>query len=97
MPKLTNKCKQCGKPIVKAMEVCPQCRAKLEAAEQEIHESRVRLIPELLWEKRRYEIAKETAASIMGKMTEGEYSNPKKVAQMAIRIADALIVELKNT
>ena len=36
-----------------------KCEAKLKAAEQEIHESRVRLIPELLWEKRRYEIAKE--------------------------------------
>lgn len=85
MPKLTNKCKQCGKPIVKAMEVCPQCRAKLEAAEQEIHESRVRLIPELLWEKRRYEIAREIYAH-----------NPSKSAQEAVYEADALIAELRK-
>lgn len=44
MPKLTNKCEMCGKTIIKAITLCPQCKAKLEAAEQEVHESRVRLM-----------------------------------------------------
>ncbi len=93
MPKLTNKCEMCGKPIIKAITLCPQCKAKLEAAEQEVHESRVRLIPELLWEKRRYEIAKE----IMPHLHIGSGCSAEQDAAEAVRIADALIAELKKT
>lgn len=92
MPKLTNKCELCGKPIIKAIKNCPQCEAKLKAAEQEIHESRVRLIPELLWEKRRYEIAKE----VMPRLHIGSGCSAEQDAAEAVHIADALIAELKK-
>ena len=92
MPKLTNKCELCGKPIIKAIKNCPQCEAKLKAAEQEIHESRVRLIPELLWEKRRYEIAKE----VMPRLHIGSGCSAEQDAAEAVHIADAPIAELKK-
>lgn len=92
MPKLADKCELCGKPIIKAIKNCPQCEAKLKAAEQEIHESRVRLIPELLWEKRRYEIAKE----VMPRLHIGSGCSAEQDAAEAVHIADALIAELKK-
>ncbi len=62
MPKLTNKCAICGKPILKSWTICDECRMKQNQQEKEIEievaRTRVKLIPEILWEKRRYEIAK---------------------------------------
>lgn len=63
MPKLTNKCAICGKPILKSWTICDECREKQRHQEEEINieiaKTRAKLIPEILWEKRRYEIAKD--------------------------------------
>lgn len=54
MPKLTNKCAICGKPILKSWTICDECREKQRRQEEEINieiaKTRARLIPEVLWE-----------------------------------------------
>lgn len=63
MPKLTNKCAICGKPILKSMTICAKCASDKEARQREIDSQmevyNVRLQSAFLWEKRRYEIAKD--------------------------------------
>lgn len=63
MPKLTNKCAICGKPILKSATICAKCASDKEARQREIDSQmevyNVRLQSAFLWEKRRYEIAKD--------------------------------------
>lgn len=96
MPKLTNKCAICGKPILKSATICATCIAKKEARQREIDQQQevynIRLQSELLWEKRRYEIAKE----IMPHLHIGSGCSAEQDAAEAVRIADALIAELKK-
>lgn len=97
MPKQTNKCAICGKPIIKSKTLCAMCERKNEAAEQEIAESRVRLIPELLWEKRRYEIAKDMLAAFLSNSSSNVYRGTfESQARDAVGYADALIAELRK-
>ncbi len=98
MPKLTNKCVLCGKPIVKAETLCASCKMKQKAAEDEVHVSRVRLIPELLWEKRRYEIATAAMQGMLASPVDSQMqSNDEEyIAKKAVRHANALIAELKK-
>lgn len=99
MPKLTNKCAVCGKPILKSWTICEECREKQRRQEEEINieiaKTRARLIPEVLWEKRRYEIAKDAVAAFI---SAGEFmqTSPQSIAQSAILYADALIAELRK-
>ena len=69
MPKLTNKCAICGKPILKSATLCSVCIAKKETRQRELEQQQeiynVRLQSDLLWEKRRYEIAKDCLAAII--------------------------------
>ena len=55
------------------------------------------------WERRRYEIAKETAAAIFGSLTAGAIEkkgaftpNYEWVAETSVKMANALVKELKN-
>ncbi len=96
MPKLTNKCAICGKPILKSWTICDECRQKQsrqqEEIEIEIARTRAKLIPEVLWEKRRYEIAKD----VMAALTITERVVIKQAAERAVEYADALIAELRK-
>lgn len=51
--------------------------------------------PEIDWEQRRYEIAKDVTAAMYSKETEGKYSNPEMIADLAIRVATILTDKLK--
>ena len=63
MPKLTNKCAICGTPILKNATICAKCASDKEARQREIDSQMevyiVGLQSASLWEKRRYEIAKD--------------------------------------
>lgn len=101
MPKLTNKCAICGKPILKSWTICDECREKHNRQEQEIAaeiaKTRARLIPEMLWEKRRYEIAKDMLAAFMSNSSPQIFiGDPKEQAKNAVVFADALIAKLRN-
>lgn len=92
MPKYTNKCAICGTPIIKSHTLCARCEASNREAERQIEIERVRLIPELLWEKRRYEIAKELLPGRIASCC----GNPYQAAKEAVNYADILIEELKK-
>lgn len=100
MPKLTNKCAICGKPILKSWTICDECREKQRCQEEEINieiaKTRARLIPEVLWEKRRYETAKDVLAAFMANNEPDVHGgSPRKQAIAAVEYADALIEELR--
>ena len=92
MPKYTNKCAICGTPIIKSHTLCVRCEASNREAERQIEIERVRLIPELLWEKRRYEIAKNLYPFTL----DGCRGNIRGAAKEAVDFADILIEELKK-
>lgn len=92
MPKYTNTCAICGTPIIKSKNLCARCEMRNQEAEKEIEIQRIRLIPELLWEKRRYEIAKEL---LPGRIASA-CGNAHRAAQEAVEYADLLIAELKK-
>ena len=55
------------------------------------------------WEQRRYEIAKDTAAAMFGAITEGAIRKDgmfdpaySQIAEVSVKMANALIEELKN-
>lgn len=101
MPKLTNKCAICGKPILKSWTICDECREKQRRQEEEINieiaKTRARLIPEILWEKRRYEIAKDVLAALMANNESDVYGViPRDQARAAVEYADTLIAELRK-
>ena len=53
--------------------------------------------PEIDWEQRRYEIAKEMIAAFLSNSCSNVYvGNPGEQAKCAVMFADALIFELKN-
>lgn len=101
MPKLTNKCAICGKPILKSWTICDECREKQRRLEEEINieiaKTRARLIPEILWEKRRYEIAKDMMAAFLSNSCSNVYAGSmERHAHDAVGYADALIAELRK-
>ena len=101
MPKLTNKCAICGKPILKSWTICDECREKQRRQEEEINieiaKTRARLIPEVLWEKRRYEIAKDMLAAFLSNSCSNVYAGSiENQAKSAVEYADALITELRK-
>ena len=101
MPKLTNKCAICGKPILKSWTICDECREKQRHQEEEINieiaKTRARLIPEILWEKRRYEIAKDMLAAFLSNSCSNVYAGTKEQqTKDAVGYADALIAELRK-
>lgn len=51
--------------------------------------------PEIDWEQRRYEIAKDVISAFFSKETEGKYSNKQYLVTESVIIADTLINELK--
>lgn len=101
MPKLTNKCAICGKPILKSWTICEECREKQRRQEEEINieiaKTRARLIPEVLWEKRRYEIAKDMMAAFLSNSCSNVYAGTiENQVKDAVAYADALIAELRK-
>lgn len=50
---------------------------------------RIRLVPKLLWEQRRYEIARELFANF-------RETNPQRAAKEAVMYADFLVAELEG-
>mgnify|MGYP000826982564 CR=1 FL=1 len=98
MPKLTNKCAICGKPILKSATLCATCIAKKEARQREIEQQQeiynIRLQSDLLWEKRRYEIAKDCYARMIDETLLEQ--SLKRLAETAVEQADILIEALKG-
>lgn len=104
MPKLTNKCAICGTPILKSMTICAKCVSDKEARQREIDSQmevyNVRLQSALLWEKRRYEIAKDIFTRCLshedGDVRAFCNREIEMTATLCVRQADALINALKN-
>ncbi len=104
MPKLTNKCAICGKPILKSATICAKCASDKEARQREIDSQmevyNVRLQSAFLWEKRRYEIAKEIftrcLSSADGNMRAFCARELEIHANDCVREANALIKALKG-
>lgn len=98
MPKLTNKCAICGKPILKSMTICANCASDKEARQREIDSQmevyNVRLQSTLLWEKRRYEIAKDCYCRMIDETRADETFY--QLAELAVKQADILIEALKG-
>lgn len=98
MPKLTNKCAICGKPILKSAIICAKCASDKKARQREIDSQmevyNVRLQSAFLWEKRRYEIAKDCYCHMVAE-TYSE-NTLKDIADSAVRQADILIKALKG-
>ena len=98
MPKLTNKCAICGKPILKSMTICAKCVSDKEARQREIDSQmevyNVRLQSAFLWEKRRYEIAKDCYCRMIDKTRTHETFY--QLAELAVKQADSLIEALKG-
>lgn len=89
---MKNKCPLCGKPIPASRQICQECELSLQQNAEEIEAvkvRRIRLVPKLLWEQRRYEIARELFANSREK-------NPERAAKEAVMYADILIAELKG-
>lgn len=97
---MKNKCPLCGKPIPASLQICKECELSLQQNAEEIEAvklRRIRLVPELLWEQRRYEIARDMMAAFLSNSCQNVYSGPvDKQAKDAVRYADALIAELKG-
>lgn len=101
MPRLVNSCAICGKPIVKQRTICRACKDKQDAQVDEIEQSmyvaRLRLIPEILWEKRRAEFAAQAMQGLLANPTYFDrIVTPTGVASLAVRYADALCAELRK-
>ena len=98
MPKLTNKCAICGKPILKSMTICANCASDKEARQREIDSQmevyNVRLQSAFLWEKRRYEITKDCYCRMIDETRSDSELN--RLAETAVRQADVLIEALKG-
>ncbi len=98
MPKLTNKCAICGKPILKSMTICAKCSFDKEARQREIDSQmevyNVRLQSAFLWEKRRYEIAKDCYCRMIDETRPDLTLN--QLAKQAVEQADILIKALKE-
>lgn len=98
MPKLTNKCAICGKPILKSATICAKCASDKEARQREIDSQmevyNVRMQSALLWEKRRYEIAKDCYCQMIDETRPSWAFN--QLAQQAVKQADILIEALKG-
>lgn len=62
---------------------------------REVPQYALQFEPEIDWEQRRYEIAKDVTAAMYSKETEGKYSNPEMIADLAIRVATILTDKLK--
>lgn len=99
MPKLTNKCAICGKPILKSMTICAKCASDKEARQREIDSQmevyNVRLQSAFLWEKRRYEISKDCYCRMIDETRSDKAL--KNLAKTAVIQADILINELKGS
>ena len=100
MPRLVNSCAICGKPIVKQQTICRACKDKQDAQVDEIEQSmyvaRLRLIPEILWEKRRAEFAAQAMQGLLA--NPANQSDPvSRVVELAVLHADALCRELRKT
>lgn len=98
MPKLTNKCAICGKPILKSATICAKCESDKEARQREIDSQmevyNVRLQSAFLWEKRRYEIAKDCYSRMIDETR--PYETLNQLAQQAVKQAEILIEALKG-
>lgn len=98
MPKLTNKCAICGKPILKSATICAKCASDKEARQREIDSQmevyNVRLQSAFLWEKRRYEIAKDCYCRMIDETRPERVL--KQLAGTAVKQADILIETLKG-
>lgn len=98
MPKLTNKCAICGTPILKSATICAKCASDKEARQREIDSQmevyNVRLQSVFLWEKRRYEIAKDCYCRMIDKTRADETFY--QLAELAVKQADILIEALKG-
>lgn len=98
MPKLTNKCAICGTPILKSATICAKCASDKEARQREIDSQmevyNVRMQSALLWEKRRYEIAKDCYCRMIDETRPAGALN--QLAQQAVKQADILIEALKG-
>lgn len=98
MPKLTNKCAICGTPILKSATICAKCVSDKEARQREIDSQmevyNVRLQSAFLWEKRRYEIAKDCYCRMIDETRADETSY--QLAELAVKQADTLIEALKG-
>ena len=78
------------------MENKTEEQALMEALEREVMRSNK---PKIDWEKRRYEIAKEAMNGFLSApVVNGVNPNPsfKDIATFSVRLADALIKELKG-
>ena len=101
MPKLTNTCAKCGKPILKSWYICDDCRSKEYERLREIERSRyletLKEIPEILWERRRFEIA---LAAFPHAISVNRYHPAEeaktRAAKEAVAYADALVAELRK-
>lgn len=104
MPKLTNKCAICGKPILKSATICAKCASDKEARQREIDSQmevyNVRLQSAFLWEKRRYEIAKDIFIRCLSSSDSDIRAFCSRelegTAEDCVRQADALIKVLKG-
>lgn len=104
MPKLTNKCAICGKPILKSATICAKCASDKDARQREIDSQmevyNVRLQSEFLWEKRRYEIAKDIFARCLSSSDSNMRAFCSRELDMTardcVREANALIKALKG-
>lgn len=98
MPKLTNKCAICGKPILKSATICAKCASDKDARQREIDSQmevyNVRLQSAFLWEKRRYEIAKDCYCRMIDETR--PYETLNQLAQQAVKQAEILIEALKG-
>lgn len=99
MPKLTNKCAICGTPILKSATICAKCVSDKEARQREIDSQmevyNVRLQSAFLWEKRRYEIAKDILSTMFYR-PENQSSTVEADVDYAVEVADVLIEKLKK-
>lgn len=98
MPKLTNKCAICGTPILKNATICAKCASDKEARQREIDSQMevyiVGLQSAFLWEKRRYEIAKDCYCRMIDETQSDRELN--RFAETAVQQADILIEALKG-
>ena len=98
---MTKKCAICGNLILPFRTICHECIEEQRHQEEEINieiaKTRARLIPEILWEKRRYEIAKDMLAAFLSNSCSNVYAGTKEnQAKDAVEYADALIAELRK-
>lgn len=97
---MKNKCPLCGKPIPASLQICKECELSLQQNAEEVEAvklRRIRLVPELLWEQRRYEIARDMLAAFLSNSCKNVYGGSIEAqAKEAVRYADALVEELKG-